>query len=73
MMLSIQKNYQRLASKGLEDLYELGKGTTTFDEYRDDSLGEIRTALERLFPDLRLNSLGNPLKEGDFSVHEGCE
>lgn len=68
---SIQKNYQRLASKGLEDLYELGKGTTTFDEYRDDSLGEIRTALERLFPDLRLNSLGNPLKEGTFRFTKG--
>lgn len=69
---SIQKNYQRLASKGLEDLYELGEGTTTFDKYRDDSLGKIRTALERLFPDLRLNSLGNPLKEGTFRFTKGA-
>lgn len=69
---SIQKNYQRLAGKGLEDLYELGEGTTTFDQYRDDSLGKIRVALERLFPDLRLNSLGNPLKEGTFRFTKGA-
>ena len=69
---SIQKNYQRLASKGLEDLYELGEGTTTFDQYRDHSLGRIRNALERLFPDLRLGSLGNPLKEGTFRFTKGA-
>ena len=53
-------------------MYELGEGTTTFDQYRDDNLGKIRTALERLFPDLRLNSLGNPLKEGTFRFTKGA-
>ena len=68
---AVARNYQRLASQGLEDLYEQGEGSTTFDSYRRESLGDIREALLRLFPDLELNSLGNPLKDGTFRFTKG--
>ena len=68
---AISRNYRRLASQGLEDLYERGEGSTTFDSYRKESIGEVQTALRRLFPNLELNSLGNPLKDGTFRFTKG--
>ena len=68
---AISRNYRRLASQGLEDLYERGEGSTTFDSYRKESIGEVQTALRRLFPNLELNGLGNPLKDGTFRFTKG--
>ena len=67
----VSRNYQRLASQGLEDLYDLGEGSTRFGDYREKSLGDIRESLKRLFGDLELNSLGNPLRDGTFRFTKG--
>ena len=66
---TVSKNYERLASQGLADLY--GGGTTTFDEYIEDSIGTIRDSILNLFPDLRLRGLGDPLIEGTFKFDKG--
>ena len=68
---AVSRNYQRLASKGLEDLHSRGKGSTTFDGYRKESIGEIQEPLRRLFPSLELNGLGNPLEDGTFRFTKG--
>ena len=68
---AVSRNYQGLASQGLEDLYEHGEGSMTFDRYRQESIGDVREALGHLFPDLELNSLGNPLGEGTFRFTKG--
>ena len=68
---AVSRNYRGLASQALEDLYESGEGSTTFDKYRRESIGDIREALGRLFPDLEFNSLGNPLEEGTFRFTKG--
>ena len=68
---AVSRNYRGLASQGLEDLYEHGEGSMTFDRYRKESIGDVREALGRLFPDLELNSLGNPLGEGTFRFTKG--
>ena len=68
---AVSRNYQGLASQGLEDLYEHGEGSMTFDTYRRESIGDVREALGVLFPDLELNSLGNPLREGTFRFTKG--
>ena len=70
--VAIAKNYQSLASQGLEDLYDGGEGATTFDQYRKESIGDIREPLSKVFPDLELNSLGNPLKDGTFRFTKGA-
>ena len=67
----VHRNYERLASQGLQDLYEAGDETTTFGVYRDETIGEIRDAIASLFPDLVLNSLGNPLRDGTFRFTKG--
>jgi predicted ATPase len=68
---TVARNYQRLASQGLEDLHEKGAPNTTFGEYRESSTGEVRDAIARLFPDLVLKSLGNPLTYGTFKFDKG--
>ena len=69
--VAVQQNYHDLVSKGIEDLYETGDGSTTFERYRTTSLGVVRDSLRKLFPDLLLNSLGNPLREGTFRFTKG--
>ena len=68
---AVGRNYQKLASQGLEDLYERGEGSTTFSHYRQASIGDIQEPLRRLFSDLELNSLGNPLEDGTFRFTKG--
>ena len=68
---AVSRNYQGLASQGLEDLYEHGAGSMTFDRYREESIGDVKEALGKLFPDLELNSLGNPLEDGTFRFTKG--
>jgi hypothetical protein len=40
-------------------------------EFREQSIGQIRDAIQRLFPGLILNSLGNPLATGTFRFDKG--
>ncbi len=68
---AVSRNYQSLASKGLEDLYERGEEDTTFGMYRRESIGDIKRAMRSLFPNLELNSLGNPLTDGTFRFTKG--
>ena len=68
---AVSRNYQRLVSQGLEDLYTKKEGQTTFSQYREESFGEIRELLCRLFPNLKLDSLGNPLEVGTFCFTKG--
>ncbi len=68
---AVSRNYQGLASKGLEDLYEYGERSMTFGRYRKESIGDVQKALGGLFPDLEINSLGNPLEEDTFRFTKG--
>ena len=68
---AIGRNYERLATRALEDLYDKGRGSTTFDDYRKQSIGDIQAPLGRLFPDLTLDGLGDPLKSGTFTFTKG--
>ena len=54
-------NYRRLVSQGMEDVYERAAPELTMGEFREQSIGEVRDVMGRLFPGLTLNSLGNPL------------
>lgn len=64
-------NYRRLVSQGFEDVYEKAAPSLTLAEFREQSIGEIRAVMQRLFPGLVLNSLGNPLTNGTFRFDKG--
>ena len=68
---AVSKNYQRLASQGLEDLYERGDTSMTFAEYRHESIGNIAKSFRDLFPSMVLHSLGNPVDNGTFRFSKG--
>lgn len=68
---SVSKNFQMLASNALEDAFERYDGSMSLSEFRDHSIGDIRDAVSRLFPDLQLDTLGNPLSDGTFRFTKG--
>jgi predicted ATPase len=68
---AVSLNYARLAANGLEDAFEKEDPRTTIGEFRDKAIGGIRDSIQRLFPDLVLNSLGNPLTNGTFKFDKG--
>lgn len=68
---AVSQNYQRLVSEGFEYAYERGDPTETLANFRERSIGAIRDSMQRLFPGLTLNGLGNPLTEGTFRFDKG--
>jgi predicted ATPase len=68
---AVNLNYQRLASQALEDLFEKEAETTTIGEFKRKLIGDVRSSMGRLFPDLMLNDLGSPLTTGTFRFDKG--
>jgi len=68
---AVSLNYKRLVSQGFEDVFERAQPDLTMGEFREQLIGDIRDAMERLFPGLVLNSLGNPLTAGTFRFDKG--
>ena len=64
-------NFQRLASNALERAFKREDRAKTLADFQDETLGEIQDAMKRLFPDLVLNSLGNPLTDRSFTFDKG--
>ena len=64
-------NFQRLASNALERAFKREDRAKTLAAFQDETIGEIQSAMRRLFPDLILNSLGNPLRDRSFMFDKG--
>jgi len=68
---TVSTNYQRLAAQAMEDVFVNEDATTTMGDYREKLIGEVRTPLNRLFPDLTFVGVGNPLNQGTFQFDKG--
>ncbi len=68
---AVAKNFQRLASQALEDVFDPEDGLMTLDQFKEQVIGDIKTAFSKLFPDIELNSLGSPLEDGTFRFTKG--
>ena len=68
---AVVNNFQRLASNALERAFRREDRAKTLADFQDETLGEIQNAMRRLFPDLVLNSLGNPLSDKTFTFDKG--
>ncbi|MBA4075726.1 MAG: hypothetical protein C0508_11855 [Cyanobacteria bacterium PR.023] len=68
---AVGANYQRLASNALEEAFALSSDSMTLREFRESVIGDISKAVARLFPDLKLHTLGNPLQDGTFNFTKG--
>jgi predicted ATPase len=68
---AVGRNYQRLASQALEDVFVNEADTLTLGQFREKAIGNIRASMKRVFPDLLLNDVGNPLLTGTFRFDKG--
>ena len=68
---AVVKNFQRLVSQAIEDVFDPKDGSITLEEFKESVIGDISVAFSRLFPDIVLNSLGNPLEDGTFRFTKG--
>ena len=68
---TVSKNFQRLVSQSIEGLFVPKDGSITLEEYTELILGDIRNSLSAIFPELKLDSLGNPLEDGTFRFTKG--
>ena len=68
---AVSSNYQRMASRALEDVFVNEPEGTTMGDYREKLIGEVRDPLMRLFPDLKFLGVGNPLDKGTFQFDKG--
>ena len=68
---AVSRNFRRLASQALEDVFDPKDGAITLDQFRELVIGDIRAAFSKLFPDVELDSLGNPLEDGTFRFTKG--
>ena len=68
---AVAKNFQQLASQAFEDVFDPKDGSVTLAKFKEQVIGDIRTAFSKLFPDVELNSLGNPLQDGTFRFTKG--
>ena len=69
---SVMRNYERLASQALEDIFVTESREMTLGEFRDKTVGDVRDSLQRIFPSLRLNDFGNLLTDGTFRFDKGA-
>lgn len=69
---AVTGNYQRLVSNALERAFRREDRSKSLAQFQDETLGEIQDAIKRLFPDLVLNSLGNPASERSFTFDKGA-
>ena len=67
--VAVTQNYQKLAAK-VFDFFDLEEPMCT-DTFADSIIAPIRDPILKLFPDLLLNGLVNPMKDGTFRFSKG--
>ncbi len=67
----VTENYQRLVGLGINALYSGNEDQRNVGELREKFVGELRDRVLRLFPDLALEGLGDPLQQGTFLFTKG--
>ena len=68
---TVSTNYQRLIANTISGVFNEANNTKSVATLRDELTGKIRTAIERVFIDLRFSSLGEPLQNGNFYFTKG--
>lgn len=67
----VQDNYERLVGSTVDALYSRTRDTLTVEQLREELIGQVRERMLRVFPDLTLEGIGNPLVEGQFFFTKG--
>ena len=67
--VAIGKNYQHIASRVFE-IFDVDAQMT--DKFTEGLISPIREPVKKLFPNLTLNGLANPLRDGTFRFTKGA-
>lgn len=66
MDVAVSDNYRRLVSQTVAGVYDTSLDDLKVAELRDRFIGEVRTTMKRVFPNLNLVGVGDPLGQGTF-------
>ncbi|MFH1813893.1 MAG: AAA family ATPase [Pseudomonadota bacterium] len=64
-------NYQRLIYDTMSGVFNRDNDTKTVQELREELVGNIRASMKRVFGDLVLNNISDPLGDGAFYFEKG--
>lgn len=68
---TVSANYQRLIANTISGVFNNDNDEKSVSDLRDELIGKIRAAIERVFEDLKFSSLGEPLQNGNFYFTKG--
>lgn len=69
--LTVSTNYQRLIANTISGVYNNENDAKTVATLREEVIGKVCAAIERVFVDLKFSSLGDPLQNGSFYFTKG--
>lgn len=68
---TVSANYQRLIANTITGVFDNTNDTKDVATLRNELIGKIQAALKRVFEDLELSSVGDPLQNGNFYFTKG--
>lgn len=68
---TVSANYQRLIANTIAGVFDNANDAKAVGTLRDELIGKIQVALKRVFEDLELSSVGDPLQNGNFYFTKG--
>ena len=68
---TVSANYQRLIAYTISGVFNKDNDGKSVADLRNELIGKIRTAIERVFEDLKFSFLGEPLQNGNFYFTKG--
>lgn len=68
---TVSANYQRLIANTIAGVFNNANDAKAVATLRDELIGKIQVALKRVFEDLELSSVGDPLQNGNFYFTKG--
>lgn len=68
---TVSDNYQRLIANTIAGVFDNANDAKVVATLRGELIGKIQSALKRVFEDLELTSVGEPLQNGNFYFTKG--
>lgn len=68
---TVSENYQRLVYETMAAVYDTGNDAKSVAALREELIGQIRTSMRKVFGDLILNNISDPLGSGAFYFEKG--
>lgn len=68
---TVSSNYQRIIANSVVGVFDPANNRKTVETLRNELVGKVASAIERVFDDLKFFSLGEPLNKGTFHFTKG--